>query len=92
MNSEGASTTPATSVSRTSSSGIIQDLSDDEHDSLPVQRLQASAAPDHASGSRKPWLVEFQQYVNTAEHVPPGMSAVWWWGVSISVCVVALIF
>lgn len=35
------------------------------------------------SDPSKPWMAEFQRYMNTHDLVPEGMSIVEWWGVCI---------
>jgi len=31
--------------------------------------------------SNEPWVIEFEQYMNTNDIIPPGMTVVTWWGV-----------
>ena len=39
---------------------------------------------DNSAGDlMKPWLAEYQRYINTRDVVPEGMSLVEWWGVSL---------
>ena len=51
---------------------LLHNLDSDDSDS-------DDASDDEASST--PWLVEYEQYVNTNDIIPPGMTIVAWWGV-----------
>lgn len=42
----------------------------------------ASATSTPTPNTSKPWLREFNQYLNGGDEVPSGMMIVQWWGVS----------
>ena len=58
----------ATALHPTSAQDSDYDMSDDD---------------DSAGNQTKPWLAEYQHYINTHDVVPEGMSLVEWWGVSL---------
>lgn len=54
---------------------LLRELSsDDEDDAL------ADSTPSNPS---KPWLKEFELYLNAVDELPDGLSIVQWWAVSI---------
>lgn len=59
---------------------LFADDSEDEPDTTSVP-----TAP--TAGSQKPWLMEFNQYLNGNDEVPEGMTLIHWWGVSICIAI-----
>lgn len=55
---------------------LLQELSDDEDENVSLPTI----SPNHVL---KPWLREFQGYLEAIEGtLPDGMTAIQWWGVS----------
>jgi hypothetical protein len=52
---------------------LLKELSDEESD---------TGLPEPTHNESEPWVHGFQQYLETAEDVPKGMTIVEWWGVS----------
>ena len=50
----------------------MRDIDSDDSDSDKIGNNEASSTP---------WLVEYEQYTNTNDVIPSGMSVVAWWGV-----------
>jgi len=74
---------PQPSVKRGKANGlrtlIREAQSSDEDDNASYSASTADADPS------RPWYTDFENYINTSEaKLPPGMSIVQWWGVSIS--------
>jgi hypothetical protein len=42
---------------------------------------QSPSTSASAINTSKPWLVEFEQYLNGVDDVPAGVALVEWWGV-----------
>lgn len=55
---------------------LFEELSSD--DDTPTPTMIPSPAD-----SQKPWLWEFNQYINRVNEVPDGMSLIRWWGVCL---------
>lgn len=55
---------------------LAENSTDDEMDALSM-----SATPLPDSDTHKPWLHEFQQYLDRIDEVPNGMTITKWWGV-----------
>lgn len=55
--------------------------SSSDDDSVPAASLTPAPAPD--MDDARPWLLEFDQYLNGADEVPGSMSIPEWWGVSL---------
>ena len=82
MNADGTSSDKKTvKPTRSRSSGLVRDLSDDE-DTPRLPSGAQSATPSPAEPVRKPHVVEFERYLHTVEHVRDGQSTIRWWGVS----------
>jgi hypothetical protein len=54
---------------------LLQELSDDEEMTTDV----GTGVPEDP---KRPWLTDFHKYLDVAEQVPDGCSAIGWWGVS----------
>lgn len=66
--------TPPRSSKKQKTQILLHDVdSDADSDSDKVR--------DDSEASKAPWLVEYEQYMNTNDIIPPGMSVVAWWGV-----------
>ena len=61
------------SVKRWKTEGLLReaDSDDSDNDSNMVEPLN------------EPWMVEFEQYMNTNDIIPSGMAVVTWWGVRV---------
>jgi len=59
---------------------LAEDSTDDEMDAPST-----SATPLLDSDTHKPWLCEFQQYLDGVDEVPNGMTITKWWGVHLFV-------
>jgi hypothetical protein len=44
--------------------------------------ISLSTSGTSTSDPRKPWLRDFHGYLNSTDHLPPGMSVVQWWGIN----------
>ena len=69
------------SVLSTKSKGLcalLRELDDDEEDNV------ADTGVDVPDDPQRPWLRDYQAYMDVPEQVPEGWTAVQWWGVSIS--------
>ena len=44
--------------------------------------IQVNDATTQTHDSSKPWLHEFNRYLDSSDELPSGMSLPWWWGVS----------
>jgi hypothetical protein len=76
---------------------LIRELddTDDDEDSVSTSALAAgtshssslasiTAIPSLASiDPKKPWLKEFNYYLNTVDEIPNGLTVVKWWGVRV---------
>jgi hypothetical protein len=56
---------------RQKTAGLLRDADSDDSDS----------GIDVREPSSNPWMIEFDQYMNTNDIIPPGMAVVAWWGV-----------
>lgn len=65
----------AKKVARTASAQLLRELSGDEDD------IQESII--QTPNVLKPWLPEFECYLDTNDPVPEGTSVLKWWGVSV---------
>ena len=54
---------------------LLRELSDDEEMTTEV----GTGVPEDP---KRPWLTDFHKYLDVAEQVPDGCSAIGWWGVS----------
>lgn len=59
---------------------LAEDSTDEETD---VPSTSGSANPLLDSDAHKPWLREFNAYINGVDEVPNGMTITKWWGVGI---------
>lgn len=60
-------------------------LSDDESEGeATTPAPSASARLSAADSINKPWMREFNLYLDTKEHMPDDLSVIEWWGVSTS--------
>jgi hypothetical protein len=57
---------------------LTEDSADEEMD-VP----STSATPSSQSNIHKPWLCEFEQYIDGVNKVPNGMTVTKWWGVRL---------
>jgi hypothetical protein len=79
MQSYGGSDSQQSTETRKSKKGmraLLRELSDDEDDST-------SLGPNIPEDPKQPWLRHFRAFIDAAEQVPDGWSAVKWWGVSV---------
>ena len=60
---------------------LLRELSDDKEDTTLAIETELLIPDD----PQRPWLRDYHAYVDIAEQVLEGWSAVQWWGVSISV-------
>jgi hypothetical protein len=64
--------TPPRPTKKQKTHTLLRDLNSDDSDSDNAHDDQASSTP---------WLVEYEQYMDTNDIIPPGMTVVAWWGV-----------
>jgi hypothetical protein len=57
---------------RQKTEGLLREADSDDSDS-GIDALEPSLS--------NPWTIEFDQYMNTNDIIPPGMAVVAWWGV-----------
>ena len=57
---------------------LLQKLSSGDED-------ESHVTYSSSSDSSKPWMREFNQYIQVRDEVPEGMSLIQWWGVCLSV-------
>jgi hypothetical protein len=55
---------------------LLRELSDDE-DNVTDTKVGVPYDP------QRPWLHDYQAYIDAVEQVPEGWTAIQWWGVSI---------
>ena len=78
--SDGNKTGHATqSAKRGKIRSLLRELSEDEDEALDI-------GLDIANDPQRPWLQDYQAYMNVVEQIPDGWTAVKWWGVSLSIC------
>ena len=65
--------TPPRPSKKQKTQNLLHDDDSDDSDSDKISNNEAS--------STSPWLVEYEQYINTNDVIPNGMSIVAWWGV-----------
>jgi hypothetical protein len=70
-NSASSKTSTMPSAKRWKSEGLLREVDSDDSD-------DDSDVPEASSD---PWMIEFEQYMNTNDIIPPGMTVVAWWGV-----------
>jgi hypothetical protein len=58
---------------RQKTEGLLREADSDDSDS----------GIDVREPSSNPWMIEFDQYMNTNDIIPPGMTVVAWWGVRV---------
>ena len=63
--------------SRVKTKALLRELSDDEDDRDNLS-IMSSTPPN----PEKPWLKEFNDYLNTKDSLLDGQTIVQWWGVS----------
>ena len=76
----GIAGAPPTTVKK-GNKKLTQFLAKDSTDEEMDAPLAATPSPD--SNINKPWLREFNQYIDGADEVPNGMSITKWWGVCL---------
>jgi len=57
---------------------LLRELSSDEDDAVDI-----GLDHDIPDDPQRPWLQDYQAYMNIVEQVPDGWTAVKWWGVSL---------
>jgi hypothetical protein len=59
---------------------LLRELSDDEDAAMEV-------TPNFPNDPQRPWLRDYQAYINAVEQVPDGWTTIQWWGVSTIYCI-----
>ena len=71
------SKTPAQSQKTKGLRALLREVSDDEEETMG--NVEPSDDPE------RPWLRDYQAYLDVREQIPEGWTTIKWWGVSIPV-------